>query len=53
MNAHQRRKQRRRFNGKLPGVQRRLARFKRRLCGVVQIPMKYLFQKEPVNAAEV
>ena len=46
MNSHQRRKQRRRLDGKLPGVQRRLAKFKRQLCRATRIPMKYLFPSE-------
>ena len=46
MNSHQRRKQRRCFDGRLPGVRRKIERFKRRLCGAIQIPMRYVFGKE-------
>jgi hypothetical protein len=43
MNAKQRRQRRRKYNGKLPGVQVRFAKFRRRICGAVQIPMRYAF----------
>ena len=43
MNARQRRKARRRYDGRLLGVRVRMARFKRRMCGAVQIPIRYVF----------
>lgn len=43
MNSHQRRKHRRKLNLNLTGNRRKMRRFKIRLAGALQIPLKYLY----------